>query len=107
MNILFYIFYNFLVLPVLYTALRVAGLFNKKIRTGILGRKRVYEELILNATSINKNKKLIWFHSSSLGEFEQAKPIIEHLKKDKDVNVLITFFSPSGYINSKKYPYAD
>ncbi|MBK7631337.1 MAG: 3-deoxy-D-manno-octulosonic acid transferase [Ignavibacteriales bacterium] len=107
MKILFDIFYNFLVLPVLYTALRLAGLFNNKIRKGIGGRKRVYEELILNATSINKNKKLIWFHSSSLGEFEQAKPIIEKLKEDKNVNVLITFFSPSGYENSKKYPHTD
>ena len=94
-------------LPFLYSALRIGGLFNKKIRTGIVGRKRVYEELILSATAINKKKKLIWFHSSSLGEFEQAKPIIERLKQEKDVNVLITFFSPSGYDNSKKYPYAD
>lgn len=107
MNIIFYIFYNFIVLPFLYSALRICGLFNKKIRTGITGRKRVYEELILSATSINKTKKLIWFHSSSLGEFEQAKPIIERLKREKDVNILITFFSPSGYENSKKYPYAD
>lgn len=107
MKIFFYIFYNFLLLPALYVALRFAGIFNKKIRTGIIGRKRVYEELILNATNINKNKKLVWFHSSSLGEFEQAKPIIERLKQDKDVNVLITFFSPSGYVNSKKYPYAE
>ncbi len=107
MKIFFYIFYNFLFLPALYILLRIAGIFNKKIRTGIIGRKRVYEELILNATATDKNKKLIWFHSSSLGEFEQAKPIIEHLKKTKDVNVLVTFFSPSGYLNSKKYPYAD
>ncbi len=107
MKIIFFIFYNYFVLPFLYSALRIGGLFNKKIRKGILGRKRVYEELILSATTINKNKKLIWFHSSSLGEFEQAKPIIEKLKKDKNVNVLITFFSPSGYENSKKYPYAD
>ena len=107
MKILFNIFYNFLVLPILYASLRFAGLFNKKIRTGIIGRKRVYEELILTASSINKNKKLIWFHSSSLGEFEQAKPIIEKLKQEKDINILITFFSPSGYENSKKYPHAD
>jgi 3-deoxy-D-manno-octulosonic-acid transferase len=40
----------------------------------------VYEEIILNALSIDKTKKLVWFHSSSLGEFEQAKPIIEELK---------------------------
>ncbi len=49
MKILFNIFYNFLVLPILYASLRFAGLFNKKIRTGIIGRKRVYEELILTA----------------------------------------------------------
>lgn len=107
MKILFHIFYNYLTLPFLYSALRIAGLFNKKVRKGIIGRKRVYEELILSATNIKKNKKLIWFHSSSLGEFEQAKPIIEKLKQEKDVNVLITFFSPSGYENSIKYPYAD
>jgi 3-deoxy-D-manno-octulosonic-acid transferase len=107
MKLIFNIFYNYLILPLLYAALRFAGLFNKKIRAGILGRKRVYEKLILSATSINKSKKLIWFHSSSLGEFEQAKPIIEKLKQEKDVNVLITFFSPSGYENSIKYPFAD
>jgi len=107
MKLIFNIFYNYLILPLLYAALRSGGLFNKKIRTGILGRKRVYEKLILSATSINKSKKLIWFHSSSLGEFEQAKPIIEKLKQEKDVNVLITFFSPSGYENSIKYPFAD
>jgi len=107
MILIFNIFYNYLLLPLLYAALRFAGLFNKKIHAGILGRKRVYEKLILSATSINKSKKLIWFHSSSLGEFEQAKPIIEKLKQEKDVNVLITFFSPSGYENSIKYPFAD
>ncbi len=107
MKLLWKIFYNYLVLPFLYVALRFAALVNQKIRKGIIGRKRVYENLILSATQIDKKKKLVWFHSSSLGEFEQAKPIIERLKKEKDVNILITFFSPSGYENSKKYPHAD
>ncbi len=102
-----FIFYNIFVVPSLYLILRFAGIFNSKIRKGIKGRKRVYEQLILNAAAIDKSKKLIWFHSSSLGEFEQAKPIIERLKKEKNVNVLITFFSPSGYENSRKYPHAD
>lgn len=102
-----FLFYNIFVVPSLYLLLRLAGLFNAKVRRGINGRKRVYEQLILNAAAIDKTKKLIWFHSSSLGEFEQAKPIIERLKKEKNVNVLITFFSPSGYENSKKYPHAD
>lgn len=107
MKFLWKIFYNYIVLPFLYVALRFAALFNKKIRIGIIGRKRVYENLILTATAIDKTKKLVWFHSSSLGEFEQAKPIIEKLKQEKNVNILITFFSPSGYENSKKYPHAD
>jgi 3-deoxy-D-manno-octulosonic-acid transferase len=87
--------------------IHVAGLFNKKVKRGIRGRDRIFEELILNASSLDKSKKLIWFHSSSLGEFEQGKPIIKELKKDPDINILVTFFSPSGYENSKKYPYAD
>lgn len=67
----------------------------------------MFEELILDSASLTKSKKMIWFHSSSLGEFEQAKPIIEELRKNPSLNILVTFFSPSGYENSKKYPFAD
>jgi len=42
-----------------------------------------------------------------LGEFEQAKPIIKELKRTRNFNILVTFFSPSGYENSLRYPYAD
>jgi 3-deoxy-D-manno-octulosonic-acid transferase len=94
-------------MPLFYVVIQLGGVFNEKVRRGLKGRKRIFEELILNSTSISKNKKLIWFHSSSLGEFEQAKPIIEVLKKNKNINILVTFFSPSGYENSKKYPFAD
>lgn len=107
MNTVWYLFYDFIVIPFLYIVLQFAGIFNSKIKRGIRGRRRVYEEIILNALSMDKNKKLVWFHSSSLGEFEQAKPIIEELKQNRDINILITFFSPSGYENSKKYPYAE
>jgi len=104
---LWFLFYNIFVIPSLYLLLQFAGLFNSKIRRGIKGRKRVYEQLILDAAALDKTKKLVWFHSSSLGEFEQAKPIIEKLKQEKNINILITFFSPSGYENSRKYPHAD
>lgn len=99
--------YNICFIPILYLILLFISLFNKKIRVGITGRKRVFEDLILNRLNIDTNKKIIWFHSSSLGEFEQAKPIIEKLKKDTDVKIVVSFFSPSGFENSKKYPYAD
>src|SRR3989304_6278886 len=101
------VFYNSIFIPLLYLILIFISMFNKKIRKGISGRKRIFEDLILNRLSLNLSKKIIWFHSSSLGEFEQAKPIIEKLKKEADINIVVSFFSPSGYENSKKYPYAD
>ncbi|MCH9030357.1 MAG: 3-deoxy-D-manno-octulosonic acid transferase, partial [Bacteroidetes bacterium] len=99
--------YNILFLPALYLLIKFAGLFNNKVRRGIAGRKRLFEELILSNNALNRTGKLVWFHSASLGEFEQAKPIIKKLKLEKKLNILITFFSPSGYDNSRKYPYAD
>jgi 3-deoxy-D-manno-octulosonic-acid transferase len=107
MKTFWFILYNIVVIPCLYILIYVAGFFDKKVKRGIKGRRRIFEELILNAASLDKTKKLVWFHSSSLGEFEQAKPIISELKKDKNINILVTFFSPSGYENSRKYPHAD
>lgn len=101
------IIYNIFFIPILYLLLIFISLFKQKIRKGISGRKRIFEDLILSRLSLNQSKKIIWFHSSSLGEFEQAKPIIEKLKKEVDINIIVSFFSPSGYENSKKYPYAD
>ena len=50
----------------------------------------------------------LWFHSSSLGEFEQAKPIIAAIKRlHPDVNIIATFFSPSGYEHSASFKLAD
>ncbi len=100
-------FYNIIFLPPFYILVRIAALFNKKIMGGIKGRRRLFENLFMQIDSIDKSQKTIWFHSSSYGEFEQAKPIIEQLKKEDRVNIVVTFFSPSGYNNSKKYPFAD
>ncbi|MCH7972852.1 MAG: 3-deoxy-D-manno-octulosonic acid transferase [Bacteroidetes bacterium] len=101
------IIYNLLIVPLLYVLIKISSFFSSKIRRGIRGRKRIFEDLIINAASLDKTKQLIWFHSSSLGEFEQAKPIIKELKNTRDFNILVTFFSPSGYENSLRYPYAD
>jgi 3-deoxy-D-manno-octulosonic-acid transferase len=43
-----------------------------------------------------------------MGEFEQAKPVIELIKeKYPDYTIICTFFSPSGYRNQKNYKFAD
>jgi len=107
MKFIWEIIYNIIFVPILFVLIKISSLFNSKIRRGIRGRKRIFEDLIVNSASLDKTKKLIWFHSSSLGEFEQAKPIIKELKKTRNFNILVTFFSPSGYENSLRYPYAD
>lgn len=87
--------------------MRIAALFNSKIKKGVEGRQNLFEGIVKKVAKFDKDKITLWFHSSSLGEFEQAKPIIENLKKRGDYNIFVTFFSPSGYENSVKYPYAD
>ncbi|WP_232285869.1 3-deoxy-D-manno-octulosonic acid transferase [Aquimarina agarilytica] len=47
-----------------------------------------------------------WFHCASLGEFEQAVPLIEKIKTDTN-KILVTFFSPSGYEIKKKHHLID
>ena len=100
-------FYNFLFLPLFYLLIIFAGLFNRKIKNSIKGRKGIFEDLEQKCKSLNRSRETIWFHSSSYGEFEQAKPIIEQLRKESDLNIVVSFFSPSGYVNSRNYPYAD
>lgn len=107
MNKVWYLFYNLLIVPLAKVVIFILSLFNDKIRTGLHDRRKLFENLIIDLTGIDRRKKMLWFHSASMGEFEQAKPIIEKIKKEEKVNIIVTFFSPSGYRNSLKYPYAD
>lgn len=107
MKRVWWLIYNTLVVPLLYLGFRVGRLFNPKIRSGFDRRRIQIKFLKEDVKLLDKNRKTLWFHSASLGEFEQAKPIIAKLKAEKDVNILVTFFSPSGYSNSRRYPYAD
>ena len=80
-------------------------LISTKVNLSFRGRAKTFEIL---EKEVSPKEKNIWFHVSSLGEFEIAKPMIESLKKRFDnLKIIVTFFSPSGYENSKKYAYAD
>ena len=107
MKNVWFILYNTVFIPLFWLLLHVAALFNNKIRRGIEGRRGLQKKIehdILKLTS----KRRVWFHSSSMGEFEQAKPIIAALrKKYREINIIVTFFSPSGYDHSKNYKLAD
>ena len=72
--------------------LRVNSNFNKKSRNIYQGRKRTFK-YIQQKDLINQD--LVWIHVSSVGEFEQAKPIIDSIKKKHNYKILISYFSSS------------
>ena len=79
---------------------------NTKAKLWIEGRKNLFAEL--EQTFQNNNKNIVWMHCSSLGEFEQGRPVLEKLKfLYPNYQFLLTFFSPSGYEVQKKYAHAD
>lgn len=86
-----------------------AGLFNVKARQWIDGRHGLFAKLDLALKQVDRKKNpLIWFHVSSLGEFEQGRPVIEAFRKRwPEKKILLTFFSPSGYEVRKNYDQAD
>ena len=70
----------------------------------VSGRAETFHHL----SSIKKEDRTIWFHVASLGEFEQAIPIIESTKESwQDHKIIVTFFSPSGYEIRKNSKLAD
>jgi 3-deoxy-D-manno-octulosonic-acid transferase len=82
-------------------SIRLASVINAKARLWINGRSEQAERLTPSAFSSSKN---IWFHCSSLGEFEQGRPLIEALKREyPSYHIILTFFSPSGYEIRKNY----
>jgi 3-deoxy-D-manno-octulosonic-acid transferase len=97
---IWFFIYNIILIPVLWVFFRLYSLFNSKIRDGFSGRKTIFPYLEQNSSLLNNGKKNILIHSSSFGEFQQAIPIIEELQH-KDYNIILTFFSPSGFKNSK------
>lgn len=88
-----------------YCILWVASFFNSKANQWIRGRKGQFKQI---ENDIKKGDLIIWFHSASLGEFEQGRPVMEAFHNNfPDHKVLLTFFSPSGYEIRKETPVAD
>jgi 3-deoxy-D-manno-octulosonic-acid transferase len=99
--------YSAVILPSFALLLSIGSLVNRKIRSGIRGRRGLYARLTEFSRRAAKAPRM-WVHVSSMGEFEQAKPIIEATKRQfPGLVVVVSFFSPSGYENSLRYPHAD
>jgi 3-deoxy-D-manno-octulosonic-acid transferase len=107
------LFYN-IGIGLYYLAARFASFFNDKAKKFCDGRKDLLHKIEtetgrLRGKDANRpSDDIIWFHCSSVGEFEQARPLIEWFRAErKEYKILLTFFSPSGYELRKNYELAD
>ena len=87
-------------------AIMAVAPWKPKARKWVEGRRGIFERL--QATVGASDKPVVWIHASSLGEFEQGRPVIEAIHEHyPQYRVLLTFFSPSGYEIRKDFAAAD
>jgi len=79
--------------------------FNPKAKQWKTGRKNWKKKM---KQAVSPDDRVIWMHCSSLGEFEQGRPVLERVRKEfPDHKIVLSFFSPSGYEVRKNYEGAD
>ena len=84
--------------------LHLAARFSPKARLIIEGRK----DTPLRLGRLDVTRPVVWFHASSLGEFEQGRPLMEAVRRTHpEYQILLSFFSPSGYTVRQDYAGAD
>lgn len=101
------ILYNLIVVPLLFLGFQLVALLSRagvarfdKVRLGLLGRKNLFENLARQLERQKHSGPRFWIHASSMGEYEQARPLLQEIKQRFPGAVrILTFFSPSAYMN--------
>jgi len=76
--------------------MKLGSHWSPRLKQGVAGREGLFEKL--EAFRKKHPSPLVWFHVASLGEYEQAKPVIAAFKEKFPFwAVTVSFFSPSGY----------
>ncbi|MBR5744244.1 MAG: 3-deoxy-D-manno-octulosonic acid transferase, partial [Muribaculaceae bacterium] len=84
---------------------KVLATRKEKVRKMLDGQKATFERL---SQRLDPSRRYVWIHASSLGEFEQGRPLIEMIRRERpDCHVVLSFFSPSGYEVRHDYAEAD
>ena len=101
-------FLYYLIVPFLKVGVYLSALFSAKSRQLVLGQWKVFHKVRPFASQRRPETPCFWVHCASLGEFEQGRPLIEALKAMfPTAQVVLTFFSPSGYEVRYNYQLAD
>lgn len=85
--------------------LYLAARGNEKAKRMLVGRTQTEPRL---RERLDSSRPTLWIHASSLGEFEQGRPLIEQVRQDyPDWQIVLSFYSPSGYEVRHAYEGAD
>ncbi len=96
------VFYRLFLLIYL-SAIRLVRFWNVKAALWIKGRRNFFSNLRENYPQ--NDRKKVWMHCASLGEFEQGRPVLRKIREAfPDVQLVITFFSASGYEIARRTP---
>lgn len=86
-------------------AAKCASLRSRKVQKMLRGQRKTLDII---RRKLGGRTGCIWVHASSLGEFEQGRPLIERLRREHPEKlILLSFFSPSGYEVRKNFPLVD
>ncbi len=91
--------YNLLAVPVGLSFFHLSRFSSPKVREGLEGRRGLWRRL---EAAKKELQGAVWFHASSVGEYEQARPVLRALREEAaarsiDLPIVVTVFSPSGY----------
>ena len=90
------------------TGIRLIAPWNRKAKLWLEGRRGLFERMRGELGTEKSSSRVVWMHCSSLGEFEQGRPVLEELRREvPDCRIVLSFFSPSGYTTKKDYAGAD
>lgn len=86
----------------------IGSLGHRKAGLMMRGQSSTMEALRRFDAGSPEGAERIWIHAASLGEFEQGRPLIEWIRRERPgARILLSFFSPSGYEVRKNYAAAD
>jgi 3-deoxy-D-manno-octulosonic-acid transferase len=98
-----FVFYNAVLVPLMFAAFVVAARLSRKIRRGIRGRASLMSDLARQLRAISPQRPRVWIHAASMGEYEQARPIIREIRQRlPECVIILSFFSPSAYEHVQK-----
>ncbi len=101
----FPLFFYTLFLPFILGAAKLFSPLHPKLRIFFKVRKDVFSKLEQTVSKLPRSTVRVWIHAASVGEFEQARPIIAALKEKRpNLTVFVSFLSDSGYNARKNFP---